>query len=211
MSERTKVHRAPQKQSFDPDVARSIVSRALIAHVAIVVDGQPFSLPVACSPYGKELLLHGSTASRLFKHLSEGAPACLTITHLNALVLARSAFESSMHYESLMALGSARVLEGEEKVVALEILTDHLFPHRRSELRASLPKEVQATTVLAFPLTEISIKVSDGEPDDLESDLEADVWAGILPIHSSYGVAVAADNLKPGLPIPDYIATWVIG
>ena len=211
MSERTKVHRAPHKESFDPVAARSIVERAFIANVAIVIGGQPYSLPVACSPYGKELLLHGSTASRLFKHLSEGAPACITITHLTGLVLARSSFESSMHYESLMALGSARIIEGEEKVSALEILTDHLFPERRSELRASTEKEIKATTILAFPLTEISVKISQGQPDDPESDLGADVWAGILPITTNYGVAIPADNLRPGRPIPDYIARWVIG
>ena len=211
MSDRTKVHRSPHKESFDPAVARSIVERALVANVAIVVDGQPYSIPVACSPYGDELLLHGSTASRLFKLLSDGAPACLTITHVNGLVLARSSFESSMHYESLMALGSARIVEGNEKVSALDILTDHLFPQRRGELRASTEKEIKATTILAFPLSEISVKVSNGQPDDLESDLDSDVWAGILPIKTQYGVAIPADNLRPGLPIPDYIATWVIG
>ena len=211
MSERTKIHRAPQKESFDPAVARSIVERALVAHVAIVVDGQPYSIPIACAPFGEELLLHGSTASRLFKHLSQGHPACVSITHLNALVLARSSFESSIHYESLIALGSARILSEDEKRPALQALTDHLFPQRRAELRTSTEQEIKATSVLAFPLTEISVKVSAGQPDDLESDLDADVWAGILPIKTTYGVAIPADNLKPGLPIPHYIATWVIG
>lgn len=116
-----------------------------------------------------------------------------------------------MHYESLIALGSARILSEDEKRPALQALTDHLFPQRRAELRTSTEQEIKATSVLAFPLAEISVKVSAGQPDDLESDLDADVWAGILPIKTTYGVAIPADNLKPGLPIPHYIATWVIG
>lgn len=114
--DRTKVRRSPQKQTHDQRVIQEIISRAIIAHVAIAVDGQPFAIPVACAPYGQELLLHGSTASRLFKVLAEGAPACVTITHLQALVLAASAFDSSMHYQSLMAFGAARVLDSDEKV-----------------------------------------------------------------------------------------------
>lgn len=207
-TDRTKVHRAPHKQVFDPAAARRILERAIIAHVAISFDGQPYCIPVACAPFGDELLLHGSTASRLFKALSEGAPACVTITLVDALVLARSSFESSMHYQSLMALGRARSLDDEEKRPALQALTDHLFPERRSELRKSTENELKATTIVAFPLNEISIKVSSGQPDDPESDLEAGVWAGILPISSNYGVPIPAENLKPGIAVPDYISRW---
>lgn len=205
---RTKVHRAPHKQVFDPVVARRILERAIIAHVAICIDDQPYVLPVTCAPYGDELLIHGSPASRLFKELAAGAPACVTVTLVDGLVLARSAFESSMHYQSLMAFGSARLLDGEEKSVALEVLTDHLFPERRSELRESTEKEVNATTIVAFPLTEISIKVSAGQPDDPESDLESNVWAGILPIASTYCSPVPAMNLRPGIETPEYISRW---
>lgn len=205
---RTKVHRAPHKQVFDPAAARRILERAVIAHVAICVDGQPYALPVSCAPYGDELLIHGSPASRLFKELTAGTPACVTVTLVDGLVLARSAFESSMHYQCLMAFGSARLLEGEEKSAALEVLTDHLFPERRSELRESTEKEVNATTIVAFPLTEISIKVSTGQPDDPESDLESNVWAGIIPITSTYCAPVPAANLRPGIKTPDYISRW---
>jgi len=207
-SDRTKVHRAPHKQVFDPEVARRILERAIIAHVAVDVDGQPYCLPVACAPFGNELLLHGSNASRLFKTLANGAPACVTITHVDALVLARSSFESSMHYQSLMALGSARELEGDEKKRALEALTDHLFPERRFELRESTDQEIKATTVVAFPLSEISIKVSNGQPDDPESDLASEVWAGFVPISSVYETPVPANNLRSEIPIPNYISRW---
>ena len=206
--DRTKIHRAPQKQVYEPEAVRRILGRAIIAHAAIAIDGQPFCLPVACAPFGDELLLHGSTASRLFKVLSDGAPACITVTLVDALVLARSTFESSMHYQSLMAFGSARVLSEEEKRPALQALSDHLFPERRAELRKSTEKEIKATSVLAFPLTEISVKVSAGQPDDPESDLEAEVWAGILPITSTYGTPAPAENLRAGIPLPEYIQRW---
>lgn len=205
---RTKVHRAPHKQVFDPAAARRILERAIIAHVAICVDGQPYALPVSCAPYGDELLIHGSPASRLFKELTAGTSACVTVTLVDGLVLARSAFESSMHYQCLMAFGSARLLEGEEKSAALEVLTDHIFPERRRELRESTEKEVNATTIVAFPLTEISIKVSEGQPDDPESDLESNVWAGILPITSTYCVPIPAVNLRAGIKSPEYISRW---
>ena len=207
-TDRTRVRRAPHKQVFEPEAARRILERAIIAHVAVVIDGAPFSLPVACAPFNDELLLHGSTASRLFKVLMDGAPACVSITLIDALVLARSSFESSMHYQSLIAFGSARALNDGEKLPALMALTDHLFPERRAELRPSTEKEIKATAVLAFPLTEISIKVSNGQPDDPESDLNSDVWAGILPITSHYGLPKPAENLRTGIPIPEYISRW---
>ena len=211
MSERTEVHRSPHKQNHDPEVAKSIISRALVAHVAIAVDGQPFALPVACAPYKDELLLHGSNASRLFKALMDGTPACVTITHIEGLVVARSSFESSMHYQSLMALGSARMIGEDEKRPALQALTEHLFPQRLSELRESTVQEVSATSIVAFPLNEISVKVSNGQPKDKDIDMDSDIWAGILPIKTSYGEPIPADNLRPGIPVPDYIATWVVG
>lgn len=205
---RTKVHRAPHKQVSDPAVARRILARAIIAHVAVCIDDQPFALPVSCAPYGDELLMHGSPASRLFKALAEGAPACVTVTLIDGLVLARSAFESSMHYQSLMAFGTARLLEDKEKRAALMALTDHLFPDRRSDLRESTEKELNATMIVAFPLTEISIKVSAGEPDDPETDLDSPAWAGILPVNSTYGAPIPAANLRAGIDVPEYISRW---
>ncbi len=208
--DRTKVRRAPHKQVFEESEVRRILERAMIAHVAITDGDQPYCLPVACAPFGDELLLHGSNASRLLKVLSSGAPACVTITLVNALVLARSAFESSMHYQSLMAFGRARSLEGDEKRNALLALTAHLFPERITELRESTDQELKATSVLAFPLNEISIKVSNGGPDDAESDLACDVWAGIVPVTTTYGKPIPAVNLSTGIPVPDYISRWPV-
>lgn len=208
MSDPTKLRRSPHKQSFDLVVAQAIISRALIAHVAIAIQSQPFVLPLACAPYKNELLLHGSCASRLFKALMDGTPACVTITHLEGLVLARSSFESSMHYHSLMALGSARPIIGPEKPLALQVLTEHLFRQRAQELRESTEQEISATSIVAFPLDQISVKVSDGQPTDAKMDLGSDIWAGILPITSSFGAPIAADNMKTTIPTPDYLSTW---
>jgi nitroimidazol reductase NimA-like FMN-containing flavoprotein (pyridoxamine 5'-phosphate oxidase superfamily) len=203
------IRRLPAKQSHDHQILLEILERSRIAHIAID-DGGPVLLPVAVAPWqgGEELLLHGSNASRLFKRLSEGAPACLSLTILEGLVLARSAFESSMHYKSLIAFGSARTLTGAEKESALLALTEHLFPGRSKELRASTEQELKATSILAFPLNDFTIKVSDGEPDDPESDLDERVWAGVVPIKEILGEPIPASNLDPTITPPGYIKNW---
>lgn len=205
----TPIKRLPQKESRDRDVLMEILHRSRVAHVAID-DGGPVIIPVAVAPWrdGSELLLHGSTASRLFKKLSEGSAACISLTVLEGLVLARSAFESSMNYKSLIAFGSARNLEGAEKEEALRALTEHLFPERSAELRASTEKELRATSIVAIPLDDYTIKVSDKEPEDPEADLKERVWAGVVPIHQVLGEPVPASNLDPEIKVPDYIKRW---
>ncbi len=205
----TPIKRSPHKGSANREDLLDILKRSRVAHVAID-DGGPVVIPVAVSPWhdGSELLLHGSTASRLFKKLSEGAPACVSLTILDALVLARSSFESSMHYKSLIAFGSAHSLEGPEKEEALIALTEHLFPERSQELRPSTEKELKATSILSFPLDDYTVKVSNGEPKDPEEDLSLPVWAGIVPIHQVIGEPRAAKNLDPKIPAPDYIKRW---
>lgn len=207
-TERTKVRRSPDKQVDDPEILKAILARAIIAHVAISIDDQPFVLPVACAPYQDELLLHGSTASRLFKALASGISACVSITLVDALVLARTSFDSSMRYHSLMALGKARVIEADEKVAALDALTEHLFPERAIELRQSNEQEIKATSILAFPLSEISIKVSKSVVDDAKTEPDTNIWAGIVPLSTDYGRPITADDLLPGVPVPAYISRW---
>jgi len=205
----TPVKRIPHKESHDRKDLVEILSRSRVAHVAID-DGGPIILPVAIAPWkeGNELLLHGSAASRLFRKLSEGAPACVSLTILEGLVLARSAFESSMNYKSLIAFGSGRSLEGVEKEEALLALTEHLFPERTKELRDSTEKELKATTIIAFPLDDYTVKVSDKEPEDPESDLSERVWAGVVPVDQVLGTPIPASNLDPSIPLPGYIERW---
>ena len=205
----TPVKRIPHKESHDRKDLLEILSRSRVAHVAID-DGGPIILPVAIAPWkeGNELLLHGSAASRLFRKLSEGAPACVSLTILEGLVLARSAFESSMNYKSLIAFGSGRSLDEGEKEEALLALTEHLFPERTKELRDSTEKELKATTIIAFPLDDYSVKVSDKEPEDPESDLSERVWAGVVPVDQVLGTPIPASNLDPSIPLPGYIQRW---
>ena len=211
MTERTRIRRLPQKAVDDRAVLYSILDQALIAHVAIVDDGQPYALPVGCARDGDRLLLHGSKASRLFKTLSSGVPCCATITLLDGIVMARSAFESSMHYRSAMVLGSCVELAGEEKNEALEKITQHFLPGRSTELRKSTDNELKATSVIALALAEYSVKVSDGEPDDLPEDLALTIWAGIVPMTHLWGTPRSAANLADGITPPAYLANWPTG
>lgn len=211
MSERTRIRRLPAKAVDDRAVLNSILDAALVAHVAIVDGDQPYALPVGCARDGDRLLLHGSTASRLFNKLSSGAPCCATVTLLDGLVMARSGFESSMHYRSAMILGQAEVLADEAKERGLKVLTEHFMPGRLVEIRDSTAKELKATSVVALPLTEYSVKVSAGEPDDPPEDLGAPIWAGIVPLQHIWGEPIAAQNLAPGIDPPGYLTDWPTG
>jgi len=210
-TERTRIRRLPKKAVDDRAVLFSILDSALIAHIAIIDNGQPYALPVGCARDGDRLLIHGSTASRLFKTLKDGAPCCATVTLLDGMVLARSSFESSMHYRSAMILGSASELVGTEKERALDVITEHLLPGRLPELRKSKEQELKATSVLAIPLTEFSLKVSAGEPDDDPEDLDSPIWAGIVPMLHTWGVPRAAENLVDAIAPPAYLANWPTG
>ena len=168
---RTDVRRLPELQVHDVSALHAILDHALHASVGVQVDGQPFVLPMACARDGDHLLLHGSTGSRLMRELSTGAAVCVSVTLLDGLVYARSAFESSMRYRSATVLGTATEVPAEDRLRALEVLTEHLLPGRWAELRAPLPKELAATSVLRVPLDEWSVKVSTGFSEDPDEDL----------------------------------------
>jgi len=207
-SERTRVRRIPEKAVEDRGTVEAILDAGLVAHVGIVDEtGQPYVVPVAYARDGDRLLFHGSTGSRLFRRLAEGAPTCVTVTLLDGLVLARSAFESSMHYRGIMALGTCTVLEGDERDQALRLISDHLLPGRWDDIRPPSKKELAATLVLALPLDEVSAKVSDKMPEDDPQDVDRPVWGGIVPITESFGVPVA-DELGAAYPTPAYLETW---
>ena len=206
---RTAIRRLPEKQVHERAGLDAVLDAGLVAHVAVQgEDGQPFVLPVAYARDGDSVLFHGSTASRLFRSLSAGAQTCLTVTLYDGLVLARSTFESSMHYRCAMVLGRAHQLDGASKLQALEAITEHLMPGRWADARHPNSKELAATLVLELPLTEWSVKVSDGPPDDAAPDLTRDVWAGVVPVRESYGEPRPAPDLRAGMPLPDYVGGW---
>ncbi len=209
MTDRTTVRRLPEKQVRDRPVLDAVLDAGRVAHVAVRDEGgQPYVVPVAYARDGDTVLFHGSTASRLFRGLADGAPTCLTVTLLDGLVAARSVFESSMHYRSAMVLGTAAVLTGDDKLRALKQVSEHLMPGRWADARQPNRKELAATLVLSLPLDEWSVKVSDSPPDDAAEDLDLPVWAGVLPLREVAGAPVPAPDLRGAPPLPAYVGEW---
>lgn len=210
-TERTTLHRVPYKEVKERSALYQILDTALVGHVGFAHDGQPFVIPVAIARDEDSLLIHGSKASRLFKILANGASCAVSVTILDALVLARSAFESSMNYRSALVLGKAVELEGVEKERAFEALTDHLLPGRRESLRPTTEKEIKQTSILTLSLEEASVKISSKFPADDEEDLSWPVWAGNVPIEHRYGAPIPDPRMTDSHPIPEYIKRWPEG
>jgi len=202
MTDRTRIRRLPEKAVDDVAALHAVLDASRVAHVGFVdEDGHPVVVPTGAARSGDRLLLHGSTGSRMYRRLAEGVEVCVTLTLLDGMVLARSAFESSMHYRSAMVFGVATPVPEDEKVAALRAMSEAWLPGRWDTLRPPTAKELAATMVLALPLVEWSVKVSDGPPDDAPEDLDAPVWAGVLPIVTWYGDPVPAPDLR-GTPNP---------
>lgn len=192
-TERTTLRRLPKRGSFDRALIHEVLDRALICHVGFVVDGRPFVIPTIHVRIGNRLFFHGSPASRMLKAVGKGTEVCVTVTLVDGLVLARSAFHHSMNYRSAMVFGSAQPVESpEEKLRVLQGLTDHLIRGRWQEVRTPSQAELNATLVLSLPIEEASAKVRTGPPVDEEEDYALPVWAGTLPM-----------GLMAGMPIPD--------
>jgi uncharacterized protein len=207
--ERTRIRRLPEKQVTDRAALDAILDACRVAHLATSdSSGQPYVIPVAYARDRDHVLVHGSTGSRLFRALAAGVPTCLTVTLLDGLVLARSAFESSMHYRSAMVLGSCESVPDDDMLRSVEVLTEHLMPGRWAHLRPPTPKELAATTLLRLPLAEWSVKVSNGWPDDPLDDLDAPVWAGVLPLRSQFGTPQPAPDLRQQYDVPQYLDEW---
>ncbi len=201
--------RLREKGSRDFKLACKIIDAARVCHVGFSLEGQPYVLPMALARDGARVLLHGSVASRLMKHLAGGLPCCITVTLLDGLVLARSAFNSSMNYRCVMIFGQAEQVSGTKaKIRGLEILTAHLMPGRLAELRPSTRRELNATTLLSLPLESFTVKVSDGPPDDPAKDLQAPLWAGVLPLRMKAGKPQPAPDLARPAPLPEYLKKW---
>ena len=180
--------------------------------MGVIDHGQPIVIPVGYARDRDTLLIHGSSASRLFTLLASGVPACVTVTRLDGLVLARSLFESSMNYRCAMVFGTATRLSGQAEADALKVVTEHLMPGRWDDARQPTTKELKATMTLSLPLDECSVKISEGPPDDLDEDLESDagktIWAGHIPIFEQLGVPIPDQYVPRGTSLPDYVTTW---
>lgn len=212
MNVRTTVKRLPEKARTDLPTLHAVLDAGRVAHIGVIDHGQPIVIPVAYARDRDTILIHGSAASRMFKLLESGSPACITVTILDGLVLARSLFESSMNYRCAMVFGTSTRLSGQSELDALNIITEHLMPGRWDDARRPTPKELKATMTLSLPLAEFSIKISEGPPDDLQEDLESEagkaIWAGHIPIHEQLGVPIPDQFVPDGTPVPDYVTAW---
>jgi uncharacterized protein len=180
---RTTLHRRPNRGTYDRAIVHAILDEALVCQIGFVLDSQPFVLPTTFARDGERLFVHGAGANRMLRTLADGAAACLGVTILDGLVLARSAFRHSMNYRSVLVLGTAReVTDRDEKLRAMALLIDKVSPGRSTLVRAPTDQEIGATAVLALPLEEVSAKIRVGPPVDDEADAELAVWAGVVPL-----------------------------
>src|SRR5258705_7146492 len=208
-SARTRVIREAHRGAYDRDTAYKILDEGFICHVGFVVDGQPFVIPTAYGRVDDNLYLHGSAASRMLRNLDTGIPVSLTVTLLEGLVLARSIFNHSMNYRSVVVLGTAvAVLDAKEKLQALESLSEHILPGRWAESRQPNERELKQTLVLRLPIEEFSAKVRQGPPIDDEEDYAFPTWAGVSPLETVPCPPINDTRLDPNTPVPLYVRAY---
>ena len=206
LTKRTELRRIPNRGSHDWETINQILDAGFLAHVGFCVDGQPFVIPTLYGRDGEKLYLHGSAVSRMLRELETGIPTCVTVTLVDGLVLARSAFHHSMNYRSVVAFGSARkIADPERKVESLRIISEHIIPGRWADVRKPSEKELKATTVLEFSISEASSKLRSGPPLDDESDYDLPVWAGVLPLAMKFRPPIPDNRLIKGVDLPDYV------
>jgi uncharacterized protein len=203
MSNRTRITRLREKARTDRAELDELLDSSLVGHFALVDSaGRPVTIPTAIVRDGDHVLAHGSTGSRWMRMLADGVPTCLAVTALDGLVVARSAFESSLHYRSAVLFGTCSPVDNADKAAALDLITEALLPGRRAEIRPPTARELEATLVLALPIAEWSLKVSDDWPDDPADDVAGDAWAGVVPITTGYAAPLAAPDLRAGITVP---------
>ncbi|OEJ97187.1 pyridoxamine 5'-phosphate oxidase family protein [Streptomyces thermolilacinus] len=205
--------RGRPRASYDRELVHAILDEAYVCHLGFVRDGRPVVLPTLYGRVGERLYVHGSTGSRPLR-MADGGPdadpglaVCLTVTHVDGLVLARSAFHHSVNYRSVVVHGTAyQVTDAEEKRAALDALVDHVVPGRSADSRPANAKELAATAVLRLGLAEVSAKVRTGGVNDEPEDLSLPHWAGVIPLTTRYGTAIPDEDLDPSAALPDYLA-----
>src|SRR5579863_4806064 len=204
---RTRVIREAERGVYDREAAYRILDEAFLCHVGFVADGQPFVIPTSYGRKGDVLYIHGSAASRMLRQMKEGVAVCVTVTLLDGLVLARSVFNHSMNYRSVVILGKATLVdEPGEKLSALRTLSEHILPGRWDDARQPNERELKATSVLRVPIEEFSAKVRVGPPIDDAEDYAFPTWAGVIPLEMNVGVPIDDPKLDPARPAPPYVA-----
>jgi nitroimidazol reductase NimA-like FMN-containing flavoprotein (pyridoxamine 5'-phosphate oxidase superfamily) len=209
VSQRVRVRRLPKRAAYDRATIHAILDEALVCHLGFVHNAQPFVIPTLHARIGDRLYLHGSSASRMLGALADGVAACVTVTLLDGLVLARSAFHHSVNYRSVVLLGTAvAVTDAAEKVAAMRAFTEHLVPGRWDDVRPPTDQEMKATSVLYLPLEEASAKVRTGPPVDDEEDYALQAWAGVVPLQLTAGLPLDDPLLSDGIAPPEYARAY---
>jgi uncharacterized protein len=208
-TERTQVKRLPDRGKYDAETVHAILDAGFVCHVGFAVGEQPYVIPTNYGRVGDTLYLHGSSASRMLKTLTGGIPVCVTVTLVDGLVLARSAFHHSVNYRSVVILGKAALVDkAEEKMNALEAFTEHVMRGRWKDIRPPNDQEMKATTVLSLALAEVSAKVRTGPPKDDVEDYDLPIWAGVLPLPIVPGAPIPDPKLKAGLEPPENVRKY---
>jgi nitroimidazol reductase NimA-like FMN-containing flavoprotein (pyridoxamine 5'-phosphate oxidase superfamily) len=208
-TERTRVVREPQRGVYDRETIYRILDEGLVCHVGFSTDGQPFVIPTLYARIGDAVYFHGSAASRMLRGVSEGANICLTVTLTDGIVLARSVFNHSMNYRSVVALGKATLVDApQEKLEALRAFTEKILPGRWADARQPNEKELKSTSILRLPLTEASAKVRVGPPEDDAPDYALPVWAGVIPLRVAAGAPIRDEKCDLGIPLPAYAVNY---
>ena len=205
----TKIKRLPKRAVYDRQQIYDILDEALLCHVGFVQDDQPFVIPTIHARIGNTIFVHGSAASRMLRSLESGISACVTVTLLDGLVLARSTFHHSMNYRSAVILGTLKLVsDSEKKREVLDTIVEHVIPGRSAEARGPNEQELKATSVLSMDINEASAKIRTGPPGDEEEDYSLPVWAGVIPLSLEPGTAEADDRLVDGVKEPDYVTEY---
>jgi nitroimidazol reductase NimA-like FMN-containing flavoprotein (pyridoxamine 5'-phosphate oxidase superfamily) len=208
-TDRNRIKRLPQRGHYDRETIHRILDEALICHVAFVDKGQPYVIPTNFARVEDRIVLHGAKASRLLKHIEVGNPICVEATIVDGLVLARSVFHHSVNYRSVVVFGKGRLIEDQqEKLTALQAVTEHLIPGRWQEARLPNRKELNATSVVMINIDEASAKVRVGPPVDEQEDYALPVWAGVLPLQERPLAAIRDELQSENIPLPQYIAQY---
>lgn len=208
-TERTTLKRLPKRGVYDRDIVYGILDEGFICHVGFAVDGRPFVIPTGYARVDDQLYIHGSQVSRMLRTLAQGVPVCVTVTLVDGLVLARSAFHHSINYRSVVIFGRASIVEQREaKLAALLAFSEHVIPGRWDEVRVPYEQELKATTVLSVPLVEVSAKVRSGPPLDDEEDYALNVWAGVIPLQVVAGEPISDPRLPEGIEPPPYALNY---
>ena len=202
---RNKVRRLPKRGHYDKKTIYSILDDGFLCHIGFVADGQPFVIPTSYGRDGDKIYVHGSSKSRMLMNAEKGIPLCLTVTHMDGLVLARSSFHHSMNYRSVVVFGTAHPVEGKEKENALLIISENILKGRWEEARKPNEKELKATSVLCLNIDSASAKIRTGPPGDEKEDYDLDVWAGVIPFSQHMGAPIVDPLLKDGIPVPESV------